>query len=80
MQAFMDGKSFNKEALKKLNRSERILVGLYFYESLNTEEIALVMQKSPEVVENALENVFQKLTTQEVQVETETTEFAAELF
>lgn len=79
MQAFMDGKSFNKEDLKQLNRSERILVGLYFYESLNTEEIALVMQKSTEVVENALENVFQKLT-QSVQVETETTEFAAELF
>ncbi|MEL6820283.1 MAG: hypothetical protein AAFP70_00880 [Calditrichota bacterium] len=79
MQAFMDGESFNKEALKQLNRSERILVGLYFYESLNTEEIALVMQKSTDVVENALENVFQKLT-QNAQVETETTEFAAELF
>ena len=79
MQAFMDGESINKEALKQLNRSERILVGLYFYESLNTEDIALVMQKSTDVVENALENVFQKLS-QIAQVESESTEFAAELF
>lgn len=79
MQAFMDGKSFSKEDLKQLNRSERILVGLYFYESLSTEEIALVMQKSTDVVEGALENVFVKLT-QSVTVETESAEFAAELF
>jgi len=77
MQSFTDGVTISAASLKQLNRSERILAGLYFYEELNTEEIALVMQKSIAVVESALENIFSKLTQEKV---VETQEFAAELF
>ncbi|GEM_PF-6541799 len=49
------------ERLKQLNRQERILIGLYFYERLSIDEIAVVLQQSSRSVQSMLEEVFPKL-------------------
>lgn len=57
------------ERLKQLNRQERILIGLYFYERLSIDEIAVVLQKSNRSVQSMLEEVFPKLFQEVVTVD-----------
>ncbi len=57
------------ERLKQLNRQERILIGLYFYERLTIDEIAVVLQRSNQSVQSMLEEVFPKLFQEVVTVE-----------
>ncbi|RMF61112.1 MAG: hypothetical protein D6748_02390 [Calditrichaeota bacterium] len=52
--------------LKKLSKSERILVGLYFYERLSIEEIALVLQKSNQSIQEKLNQIYCKLLNEPV--------------
>lgn len=43
--------------LKKLSRADRILLGLYFYEKLTIQEIAVILGISPKSVEADLERI-----------------------
>lgn len=47
--------------LKQLNKEERVLMGLYFYEQLSLEEIAFVLGKSEEEVQAQLEQILPRL-------------------
>ncbi len=47
--------------LKKMSRNDRILVGLYFYEGLSVEEIALILNWSTEKVRVGLNRIFPRL-------------------
>ena len=46
--------------LRDLNRNDKILVGLYFYESLSIEEIALVLQESSEQIQSKVNALIAK--------------------
>ena len=50
------------EALKALKSEEQILAGLYFYESLTTEEISIIMKKNREEIRSSLKTIFTKIS------------------
>ena len=47
--------------LQTLEKQERILIGLYFYERLSVEEIAIVLQQSSDSIQTMLDGIFPKL-------------------
>ncbi|RMH97652.1 MAG: hypothetical protein D6681_11885 [Calditrichaeota bacterium] len=55
--------------VKELDPEERTVLGLYFYESLDVEDIARVLERGPEEVHALLEGVVPKLTGESSDVE-----------
>lgn len=49
--------------LRKLEKADRLLVGLHFFEKLTIEEIALIMGLTPDEVQNHLDRIKPLLIT-----------------
>jgi len=49
------------DQLKKLDKNERILIGLYFYEQLSIEEIAVILSIDERDIREQLYRVLPKL-------------------
>lgn len=49
------------DRLKGLEHEERIIIGLYFYESLTVEEIAAIVNQQSEQITRLLQQIYPKL-------------------
>ncbi len=47
--------------LKQLNQTERTLIGLFYYEELTVEEIAIILQRDKDQVQTDINNIFPKV-------------------
>ena len=54
--------------LQQLDQRERVLVGLYFYESLSVDEIGMVLHQSSSEIHRQLKAILGRVAGQEVTV------------
>ena len=60
--------------LQQLDQRERVLVGLFFYESLTVDEISMVLHQDRSEIHHQLQAILGKVAGQEVTVSTNAVE------